>query len=650
MFKNLSLLFALLFAGKAFALEPCYFQGDYVKCYPSAGMFLNEGRSLLLGPDTNDTHYVELKADAAQTSNYTLTFPATNGLGNQSLLYDGSGGFSWYTPFTSSLFDSYKTVLPMKMGAYAASTGNLDITTNPGVVDGVDFLFGGFLLAKNQLDTTQNGLWRVPSSGAWTREDTMPDNMASAYSAIVPVNAGGTINGNTIWYSQSNGDGNVPFVQIPTTASNTPLTASRAITTDASGFLAPSTTTATELGYVHNVTSAIQTQLNAKITNPMTTQGDLLYENATPAPARLAAGTSTQLLHSGTTPSWSAVSLTADVTGTLGASNGGTGITSLGTGVATWLGTPSSANLAAAVTNETGTGALCFATSPTFTTSALFAGSSSGTTTLQATAAASGTLTLPATTDTLAVLGANTFTGNQIVSKASDATVTIDSTSTTGIADLLIRDGDNTTSARKTYVQLRSDETSPQSWIVGMNGSKDWHVENVTSGNTPISISTTTDGVGIRGTNTNDSASAGYVGEYSIQSRIQSNRAAVTTATPLNVTNSALSLTAGDWDISGAVCYLPNSTTNITRLMAVISKTSATIPGGDTVGIPTSGEIRIDQEYPASVPTAGDDICITIPPVRASISSTTSFFLVGQAAFTVSTLEVFGSIYARRVR
>ncbi len=40
-------------------------------------------------------------------------------------------------------------------------------------------------------------------------------------------------------------------------------------------------------------------------------------------------------------------------------------ITGLGTGVATWLATPSSANLAAAVTDETGTGALVFANAPT---------------------------------------------------------------------------------------------------------------------------------------------------------------------------------------------------------------------------------------------------------------------------------------------
>jgi|CXWL01.1.fsa_nt_gi hypothetical protein len=45
-----------------------------------------------------------------------------------------------------------------------------------------------------------------------------------------------------------------------------------------------------------------------------------------------------------------------------------TGVSGLGTGVATFLATPSSANLLSAVTDETGTGALVFATSPTLVT------------------------------------------------------------------------------------------------------------------------------------------------------------------------------------------------------------------------------------------------------------------------------------------
>lgn len=48
-----------------------------------------------------------------------------------------------------------------------------------------------------------------------------------------------------------------------------------------------------------------------------------------------------------------------------------TGISGLGTGIATFLATPTSANLASAVTNETGSGALVFATTPTLTDPAI---------------------------------------------------------------------------------------------------------------------------------------------------------------------------------------------------------------------------------------------------------------------------------------
>jgi hypothetical protein len=48
-----------------------------------------------------------------------------------------------------------------------------------------------------------------------------------------------------------------------------------------------------------------------------------------------------------------------------------TGISGLGTSVATFLGTPSSANLRSAVTDETGTGALVFANTPTLVTPVL---------------------------------------------------------------------------------------------------------------------------------------------------------------------------------------------------------------------------------------------------------------------------------------
>jgi hypothetical protein len=64
-----------------------------------------------------------------------------------------------------------------------------------------------------------------------------------------------------------------------------------------------------------------------------------------------------------------------------------TGVSGLATGVATFLATPSSANLATALTDETGTGACVFATSPTLVTPVI--GAATGTS-LVVTAAVTG--------------------------------------------------------------------------------------------------------------------------------------------------------------------------------------------------------------------------------------------------------------------
>ena len=75
-----------------------------------------------------------------------------------------------------------------------------------------------------------------------------------------------------------------------------------------------------------------------------------------------------------------------------------TGVSGLGAGVATFLATPSSANLRTAVTDETGTGALVFATSPTLVTPALGTPSSGVVTNLTGTASININGTVGATT------------------------------------------------------------------------------------------------------------------------------------------------------------------------------------------------------------------------------------------------------------
>jgi hypothetical protein len=76
----------------------------------------------------------------------------------------------------------------------------------------------------------------------------------------------------------------------------------------ASAAPAPSTVSATEIGYLDGVTSAIQTQLDAKTAkSTLTTTGDIYYASAANTPARLGIGTASQILavNSGATaPEW----------------------------------------------------------------------------------------------------------------------------------------------------------------------------------------------------------------------------------------------------------------------------------------------------------------------------------------------------------
>jgi hypothetical protein len=94
-----------------------------------------------------------------------------------------------------------------------------------------------------------------------------------------------------------------------------------------------------------------------------------------------------------------------------------TGISGFGTGVATFLGTPSSANLRSAVTDETGTGALVFANTPTLVTPVLGVAT--------ATSVNKMAITAPATSSTLAVADGKTFTVNHSLTLSGTDTTTM---------------------------------------------------------------------------------------------------------------------------------------------------------------------------------------------------------------------------------
>jgi len=142
------------------------------------------------------------------------------------------------------------------------------------------------------------------------------------------------------------------------------------------------------------------------------------------------------------------------------------------------------------------------------------------------------------------------------------------------------------------------------------------------------------------GTATNDSAGAGNIGEY-VESVVGSG-SAVSLVTGTSKTVTSISLTAGDWDVTGTVYYLFPASTSYQSILSSISGTTNTsdLTPGKFISFFTA----------ATVPGAGVVIGFPIQKYRLSLGSTTSVFLIGQASFTASTLSAYGMVRARRVR
>ena len=163
-------------------------------------------------------------------------------------------------------------------------------------------------------------------------------------------------------------------------------------------------------------------------------------------------------------------------------------------------------------------------------------------------------------------------------------------------------------------------------------------VQNVGASGAPVAFNAA-------GTTTNDNAVTGRPGEFITSSVPVGSAVALTTATAANVTS--ISLTAGDWDVSGLVDHNIAATTSVTQLNASISLTSATLApqiGGSGLGT----DATCTLSYSAMAPAAG--IGQAIPPVRLSLAATTTVYLVAQDNFTLSTISAYGTIRARRMR
>jgi hypothetical protein len=146
-------------------------------------------------------------------------------------------------------------------------------------------------------------------------------------------------------------------------------------------------------------------------------------------------------------------------------------------------------------------------------------------------------------------------------------------------------------------------------------------------------------GAVIKGTVTADDAAAGMVGEYV---HVKTPWTAVTNAIYTNLTD--VSLTPGDWDVSGQGRWEPASTTQYSLLMVGVGLNGAT-SGGVSQGL---GEEGITEMSPAV--SGANTILLPTPVIRLSLAVATTVYLVTQAVFANGTMRSGGTIRARRVR
>lgn len=140
----------------------------------------------------------------------------------------------------------------------------------------------------------------------------------------------------------------------------------------------------------------------------------------------------------------------------------------------------------------------------------------------------------------------------------------------------------------------------------------------------------------LRGTTTNDDATAGGIGEYTSSLVASGSATALTSTVAKNITS--ISLTAGDWDVEGSINYTLTAA-SVTQKQGGLSSTSATLPtDGTEVYNGVQSTLLTDLDGQA------------LPRKRFSLSGTTSVYLVAKATFAAGSVSVFGAINARRAR
>ena len=156
---------------------------------------------------------------------------------------------------------------------------------------------------------------------------------------------------------------------------------------------------------------------------------------------------------------------------------------------------------------------------------------------------------------------------------------------------------------------------------------------------TSITFSTTS---GIIGTTTNNNAAAGSVGEILSAAIASASAVSLTSNTITNITS--ISLTAGDWDITGQVGFELENTTSITQIRGWLSTSALTLPSTALISQP-----QFVSSY-SHTATATTTFINAIGLGRLSLSGPTTLYIDCRGTFSVSTLKGYGFVFARRIR
>lgn len=153
-----------------------------------------------------------------------------------------------------------------------------------------------------------------------------------------------------------------------------------------------------------------------------------------------------------------------------------------------------------------------------------------------------------------------------------------------------------------------------------------------------------TSGVNIKGIATNTAAASGDVGELVLSFVPQSASVSIpASGNVVNVTN--IPLNEGDWDVWAVIYGDIGSMTQTQSFFAQINTSSATFTFPPIATTPTTGLTNIPSN-----PSQGFFLAIPMLPVRIPASTTVNYYLTATATFTVSTVNVYGGIWARRRR